>query len=406
MVGGKAFKSKILIYVCVIIIVIMSIPLDAMAATGLTSSSRSNLYNNIYVTCTEGTAVSDDLYYISGNVSGEFTVPIYPTGGDFFKGGYNINYTYSVTYYNFNQWLTNSINSNVLYLCSYPNITFTLVSNDVEIPLNNDGTGWMQVPMTLPNKLYLTLKVKYSYDYLINYKNATLGSACEVALRPYILFDFVEWNEYNMTDYYANLLADVESIASNVSGVQGAVESQTTVIQQESQKEQILQQEGNQLQEEGNALQEEANTLQEEANTTSKNIFEKITDFFDNFFTRLGDFLLGLIVPSSDDLTAFLNEVNDWFSERLGFIWYPFSFAVDAVSALAGGTADTGITVPALTLNMFGGTYTIWNEMQVDLDAFGIFRYVRLFTSFICVGGIVALAYNKWDEWIGGHGVG
>lgn len=189
-------------------------------------------------------------------------------------------------------------------------------------------------------------------------------------------------------------------------GVDGTLIGQNQQIIVENQQANELQEDANTLQEEANTLQEEANTLQEEANATSKNIFEKITDFFDNFFTRLGDFLLGLIVPSADDITAFLGEVNDWFGERLGFIWYPFSFAVDAVAALAGGEADTGITVPALTLNMFGGTYTIWNEMQVDLDAFGIFRYVRLFTSCICVGGIVALAYNKWDEWIGGHGVG
>ena len=167
-----------------------------------------------------------------------------------------------------------------------------------------------------------------------------------------------------------------------------------------------LQEQQNQLQGEGNALQEEANTLQEEANETQKNIFDKIADFFDNFFSRLGDFLLGLIVPSAEELTTFLDEVNAWFSDRLGFIWYPFSFAIDMVSALAGGSADTGFKVPGFSLNILGTEYQIWSGMTVDMDAFGIFRYVRIFTSFLLVGGIVKLAYDKWDEWIGGHGVG
>ena len=170
---------------------------------------------------------------------------------------------------------------------------------------------------------------------------------------------------------------------------------------------------GNELQEEANAmqsqeiqLQEEANQLQEEANETGKSLLEKVTDFFDNFFSRLGEFLLGLIVPSADELTVFLDEVNDWFGERLGFIWYPFSFAVDMVSALANGTAETGFQVPEFKLDILGTEYQIWPGMTVDMDAFGIFRYVRIFTSFLLVAGIVKLAYDKWDEWIGGHGVG
>lgn len=160
------------------------------------------------------------------------------------------------------------------------------------------------------------------------------------------------------------------------------------------------------LQEQANNLQEEANTLQEEANETQKNIFDKIADFFDNFFSRLGEFLLGLIVPSAEELTAFLDEVNVWFGERLGFIWYPFSFAVDMVAALANGTADTGFQVPEFKLNILGTEYQIWGGMTVDMDAFGIFQYVRIFTSFLLVAGIVKLALDKWDEWIGGHGVG
>lgn len=111
-------------------------------------------------------------------------------------------------------------------------------------------------------------------------------------------------------------------------------------------------------------------------------------------------------MPSSEDLTAFLEEVNEWFSARLGFIWYPFSLALDIVSAFAGGTADTMFKVPGLTLNILGGEHTIWNPIEVDLDAFGIFKYVRMFTSFLLVAGVVKLAHDKWDEWIGGHGVG
>lgn len=161
-----------------------------------------------------------------------------------------------------------------------------------------------------------------------------------------------------------------------------------------------------QNQQEANQLQEEANDLQREANETSSGILSKITEFFSGFFTNLGNTVLSWIVPTSDQLTALLNEVNSWFSARLGFVWYPFDLAIKLVNALAGGSANTKITIPALSLNMLGGTYQIWNAIEIDIDASGIFKYVRYFTDVILVAGVAKLAYDKWDEWIGGHGVG
>lgn len=146
--------------------------------------------------------------------------------------------------------------------------------------------------------------------------------------------------------------------------------------------------------------------LLQESNETSKNIFDKISDFFNGFFDNLGNTVLGWIVPSSEQLTEFLNEVNAWFSERLGFIWYPFSLAIDMVTAFAGGESSSTFNIPALELSLMGNKYKIWDSMNIDMDAFDIFKYVRYFTSVILVAGVVKLAYDKWDEWIGGHGVG
>lgn len=152
-------------------------------------------------------------------------------------------------------------------------------------------------------------------------------------------------------------------------------------------------------------LEDQKQIMEEQAETT-KGIFAKITDFFDNFFSRLGDFIKGLIIPTSEELTAFLQEVNDWFSDRLGFIWYPFSLAVDLVTALAGGSADSQIIIPAFRLTVAGVEYTIWGDIPVNMDEMNIFRYVRFFTSALLAAGVVHMAIDKWDEWIGGHGTG
>lgn len=153
----------------------------------------------------------------------------------------------------------------------------------------------------------------------------------------------------------------------------------------------------------GNQLQEEANALQQEANETSKGILGKITEFFGGFFKNLGDTVLSWIVPTSDQLSAFLEEVNAWFGDRLGFIWYPFDLALRLVDALAKGDADTSFQIPPLELQLLGEKHVIYPGSTVDMDAFGFFKYVRMFTSFLLVSGVVKMAVKKWDEWIGGH---
>lgn len=143
--------------------------------------------------------------------------------------------------------------------------------------------------------------------------------------------------------------------------------------------------------------------IAEEQAETTKGIFGKIADFFGSFFDKVIDTVKHLIIPTAEELTAFLQEVNDWFGARLGFVWYPFSLAVDLVSALAQGSADQQLTVPAFRFSVAGTEYTIWEAQTVDLDTLDIFKYVRFFTSALLAAGVVRMAVNKWDEWIGGH---
>lgn len=143
--------------------------------------------------------------------------------------------------------------------------------------------------------------------------------------------------------------------------------------------------------------------IAEEQAETTKGIFGKIADFFGSFFDNIINTVKHLIIPTAEELTAFLQEVNDWFGARLGFVWYPFSLAVDLVSALAQGSADQQLSVPAFRFSVAGTEYTIWEAQTVDLDTLDIFKYVRFFTSALLAAGVVRMAVNKWDEWIGGH---
>lgn len=132
------------------------------------------------------------------------------------------------------------------------------------------------------------------------------------------------------------------------------------------------------------------------------NIFQSIQNFFSGFFRNLMNTIKSAVVPESGDVLALLQEMNDWFSERFGFIWYPFDLAIDIVGAFALGEADSKFTVPALTINILGGI-KLWDSFEADLDPIGFLQYVRFFTSTIMCCGTVSLAIRKWDEWIGGE---
>lgn len=139
--------------------------------------------------------------------------------------------------------------------------------------------------------------------------------------------------------------------------------------------------------------------VEEEA--VPRTILGSIQNFFGNYYRKLLDTSKNAVVPESDDFLGLLNDMNDWFSERFGFIWYPFDLAVDIVGAFALGEPDTKITVPALTLNMMGGIQ-LWDSFVIDLDPVDFLKYVRFFTSVLMCCGTVSLAIKKWDEWIGG----
>lgn len=170
----------------------------------------------------------------------------------------------------------------------------------------------------------------------------------------------------------------------------------------------------NKLVEQGNKIDSTLNEqleVEKEQNETTKNIFEKISDFFGSFFDNIISTVVHLIIPTEEELQAFLQEIQDWFSAKLGFIWTPFDLAIRLVhfftdTAPAPGArsaSDAIFIVPALNLNIQGTTYEIWPEFTTNMDEFGIFSFVRKVGDIILVIMVTKLAVSKWDEWIGGH---
>lgn len=110
-----------------------------------------------------------------------------------------------------------------------------------------------------------------------------------------------------------------------------------------------LQEEQNTLQEEQNSLQEEANTLQEEANETSRNIFDKISDFFAGFFDGIINALKSVFIPEDGYFSDFFTRLNDFFSEKLGMLYAPIDMFITFMTELQNATGgDAGIQFPGI----------------------------------------------------------
>ncbi len=398
MVYEKVVKSKVLaVFLAVVAFFCVSLRVEAVEVGGIDWNTNSVKCSKVFE-FVDVPSDGESFGYTSKEyvrpVDGVFYFNFYAPESIFKYDAVNLNYRFDLLPITSS---TSSTLQNITTECS-------LIHAGIEYPLPA-LSGWLNKLSLYGTNTYMTIKVKFSAD--LHYRTSFITSQIEdnVAVTSAQTVGFslslVTFDQYEVTDSLSDLSASVQVIDDKIdalsedgAGVQGAINNQTTVIQQ-----------GNQLQEQQNALQEEANYLQEEQNKLQEEQNNQEKNFFDNFFSNLGNTVKSWIIPSSEQLTAFLDEVNTWFGDRLGFVWYPFDLAYDMVSALAKGDANTKLKIPPLTLNMLGGKYTIWNAMEVDMDAFGIFQYVRFFTSVLVVGGVVRLAIVKWDSWIGGrHG--
>ena len=299
-------------------------------------------------------------------------------------------------------------------LSSYVNnvtYTWSFMCNGKESAIPDISAFWVIGPEFTGASMQMYIKCIVELDLSVykKYDPTVTGQFYhqdEIGLNMSLKID--RWQHNQFTSPYTALKAQLASIDAKLADGGGSAQIINKIDQQiqqqhtDAQNQQTLTQQQTQQQHSDAQDQlsesQKQTAIQEEQKETTKGIFGKITSFFDGF----GDMAAHLVVPTSDELMTFLDEVNTWFGDRLGFIYYPFDFAVQVVQAFALGDANQLFSVPALTLNILGEQYTIWESFAVDLDAMGIFTYVRYFTSAILCLGVGKLAVDKWSDWIGG----
>lgn len=141
--------------------------------------------------------------------------------------------------------------------------------------------------------------------------------------------------------------------------------------------------------------------IQKDTLDTSKGIWESIKSLPDT----ITDKLKGLFVPDEGFFSEYFNRLQTFFSEKLGFLVYPFDFIVTFLQKyLDIGEGDGTLHLPdfeIMNVKIFNQTdFNLKNSMSSFLgEYYGIYF---AFVDFIILVGLVNLALKKFNSISGG----
>ena len=152
---------------------------------------------------------------------------------------------------------------------------------------------------------------------------------------------------------------------------------------------------------ETNKKLDEANKIAQDTNETTKGIFSSIKDFFGSFFQNLINAVVSLFVPSAEEMGGLFDQLNQFFSDRFGFLYAPFDYMIRLMNVFLSSTGTTGITLPGFSIM----GYEVWSDQTYDLSSDPlvgtILGYVRIGTGILLSGYFIMFLQNFFKERFG-----
>lgn len=138
-----------------------------------------------------------------------------------------------------------------------------------------------------------------------------------------------------------------------------------------------------------------------EQTETQKGIFASIKEFFAGFFQNLIDSVIGLFVPSTEEMGGLFDELNQFFSDTFGFLYAPFDYLFRLVGVFTSSTGSTGLTFPGFSIM----GYEVWPDMTYDIAndpvAGKVLEYVRMGTGVLLAGWFIMYLQDFFKERFG-----
>lgn len=154
----------------------------------------------------------------------------------------------------------------------------------------------------------------------------------------------------------------------------------------------------------------------EENNKTNKNIFERIGDilsyinpFSENFFAYklvelIVDGLKSLFIPADDFFGTYFEELNNWFSERLGFLYYPLELLFDLLDRFININFEEPIInipeikEPTTEITFIKATSFNFNSLLENSTFSNVHNVYLLIVDAGIYVGLVMLLMKKYEE--------
>lgn len=146
---------------------------------------------------------------------------------------------------------------------------------------------------------------------------------------------------------------------------------------------------------------EKGNEIAEETKETTKGIFASIKDFFGSFFQNLINSVISLFVPSADEMSGLFDQLNQFFSDRFGFLYAPFDYIIRLLNMFLSGTGETSLTFPGFEIM----GETVWEPYSYDFSSEPlvgtVFGYVRTGTGILLAGWFIMYLQDFFKERFG-----
>ena len=162
-------------------------------------------------------------------------------------------------------------------------------------------------------------------------------------------------------------------------------------------------------------LDAQTNAIKENTET-NKNIFEKIGEilsylnpFSENFFAyKLVELIVNglksLFIPADNFFSLYFDDLNNWFSDRLGFLYYPLELLFDLLDRFLNiNFSEPVINIPNIkepftNVTLIKSTSFNFNDLLENETLKNVHDiYFIIIDAFIYIG-LVGLLYRKYEE--------
>lgn len=102
--------------------------------------------------------------------------------------------------------------------------------------------------------------------------------------------------------------------------------------------------------------------------------------------------LKSIFIPSDDFFTNWLDDLNTYFGDKFGILYYPFQLLIDFLNRVSqiSDTTTAIISVPSFTLSFMGNSVTIFEAMSFDFNSILVNEtYNNIHTIYLTVVDII-----------------